>query len=116
MRQSDLALDKYRATQSGYFRLATAFALGMGITDGNILYYHGVAKGNMDRKFQHWSTTTGGCMTAARIPLQLIVVAQLCIYLPSPSMIDHPKIRDTNNPHICSHMTSLLTLKNLLVP
>ena len=40
------------------------------------------------RKFQHWSTTTGQFMNASIIHLQLIVVAQLCIYLPSTLMID----------------------------
>ena len=39
MRQSDLALEKYRVTQSGYFRLSTKVALGMVITDGNPLLY-----------------------------------------------------------------------------
>ena len=50
MRQSDLALEKYWVTQSGYFILATTVALGMGITDGKLLYFHGVAEGNMDKK------------------------------------------------------------------
>ena len=50
MRQSDLSLDKYWVTQSGYFRLATTVALGMGIIDGNLLYYYGVAEGNNDKK------------------------------------------------------------------
>ena len=50
MWQSDLALDKYWVTQSGYFRLATTVALGMGITDGKLLYCHCVSEGNMDRE------------------------------------------------------------------
>ena len=50
MRQYDLALDKYWVTQSGYFILATTMALGMGIVDGKLLYCHGVAEGNMDKK------------------------------------------------------------------
>ena len=50
MQNSDLALEKYWVTQSGYFRLETTVALGMGIADGNLLYYHGVAEGNMDKK------------------------------------------------------------------
>ena len=50
MRQSDLFLEKYWLTQSGYFRLATTVALGMGITDGKLLYCHGVAEGNEDKK------------------------------------------------------------------
>ena len=50
MWQSDLSLEKYWVTQSGYFRLATTVALGMGITDGELLYCHGVAEGNKDNK------------------------------------------------------------------
>ena len=54
MCQSDLALDKYWVTQRGYFRLATTVALGMGITDGKIIYCNGVAEGNVDRKISTW--------------------------------------------------------------
>ena len=50
MRQSDIALEKYWVTQSGYFRLATAVTLGMGITDGKLIYCHCVTEGNMDKK------------------------------------------------------------------
>ena len=50
MRNLELALDKYWVTQKGYFRLATTVALGMGIVDGKLLYCHGVAEGNMDKK------------------------------------------------------------------
>ena len=50
MHQSDLVLEKYWVTQSAYFRLATTVALGMGITDGKLLYCHCVSEGNMDRK------------------------------------------------------------------
>ena len=50
MRQSDLLLEKYWVTQIGYFRLATTVALGMGITDGKLLYCHGVAEGNKEKK------------------------------------------------------------------
>ena len=42
------------------------------------------------RKFQHWSTTTGQFMTDSIINLQLIVLAQICIHLPSSLMIDPP--------------------------
>ena len=50
MRKSDLWIEKYGVTQSVYFRLATTVALGMGITDGKLLYCHGVAEGNKDKK------------------------------------------------------------------
>ena len=49
MQKSDLELDKYLVTQSGYFRLATIVVLGMGITDGSLLFWHGVAEGNVDK-------------------------------------------------------------------
>ena len=48
--QSDIALDKYCVTKSGYFRLATTVVLGMGVTDGKLLYCHSVAEGNLDKK------------------------------------------------------------------
>ena len=50
MLQYDIELEKYWVTQSVYFILATTVALGMGITDGKLLYCHGVAEGNMDKK------------------------------------------------------------------
>ena len=50
MRQSDIAPEKYWVTQSGYFRLVTTVALGMGIKDEKLLYCHGVSDGNVDRK------------------------------------------------------------------
>ena len=49
MWQSDLLLEKYWVTQSGYFRLATTVALGMGITYGKLLYCHSDAEGNADK-------------------------------------------------------------------
>ena len=50
MWQSDIALDKYQVTQSGYFRIATTVALVMGITYENLLYCQGVAEVNVDKK------------------------------------------------------------------
>ena len=49
IRQSDIVLNKYWLTHSGYFTLATTVALGMGITDGKPLYWHGVAERNVDK-------------------------------------------------------------------
>ena len=40
MRQSEIVLDKYWVTQSGYFRLETTVALGMGITYGKLPFCH----------------------------------------------------------------------------
>ena len=51
MSQSDLVLDKYWVTQSGYFRLATTVEFGMGIIDGKILFCHGISEGGEGKKF-----------------------------------------------------------------
>ena len=51
MRQSDLDLDKYWVTQSGYFRLATTVELGMGITGENIIVCRGISYQVIDKKF-----------------------------------------------------------------
>ena len=37
-------------TQSGYFRLSTTVALGMGITDGKLLFCHGFSKESAEKK------------------------------------------------------------------
>ena len=50
IQHSDIALEKYWVTQSSYFRLATTVEWYMVITDRKILYCHGVAEGNMDKK------------------------------------------------------------------
>ena len=52
MWQSDPMLDKYWVTHSGYFRMATTVTLGMVITDVKLLYCHGVAEGNTDKKIK----------------------------------------------------------------
>ena len=43
IRRSDLALDKYWVTHSGFFSLATTVELVIGIIDGKLLLYHGVS-------------------------------------------------------------------------
>ena len=40
MRQSDIAIEKYCLTQSGHFRFSNTVALGIGITDGKLLFCH----------------------------------------------------------------------------
>ena len=50
MFQSDLVLEKYWVTHSGYFRLATTVALGMGITDGKILLCRGISEESVGKK------------------------------------------------------------------
>ena len=42
--QSDLVLYKYWVTYHGYFILATTLALGTGITDGELLFCHGISE------------------------------------------------------------------------
>ena len=47
--KSDVALEKYWATQSVYFRLSTTVELGMGITDGKLLFCHGISEKIKDK-------------------------------------------------------------------
>ena len=49
-RKSDIELEKYWVTHNSYFRLATTVALGMGITDGKLLFCYGVLEGNVYNK------------------------------------------------------------------
>ena len=51
-------------------------------------------------------------MNASIITLQMNLLAQLCIYLPSPLMIDPVHMKEPDIPQICSHLPSLLPLKN----
>ena len=46
----DIVLNKYWEKHSGYFILATTVALGMAITYGKLMYFHGVSKVNLYRK------------------------------------------------------------------
>ena len=50
MWQSDLVLEKYWVTHSGYFRIATVVKFGMGITDGKLLFCIGISEGSVDNK------------------------------------------------------------------
>ena len=50
MQKSDLVLEKYWVTRSGYFRLATTVALGMGISYGKLLLCHGISEESEDKK------------------------------------------------------------------
>ena len=49
MRKSELALDKYWVTQSGYFRLVNTVALGMGILYTKLLLWHGFSEQSKDK-------------------------------------------------------------------
>ena len=116
MRKSYLGLEKYWVTLSNYFRLATTVALGMGITYWNLLYCHGVAEENVDKKIstlEYNNRTVYNCFNNPL--LQMNLVSQTCIYLQSPSVIDPTRIKDPNIPQICSHLKSMLLLKILLV-
>ena len=37
-------------TQSAYFRLVTTVFVGMGITDGKLLFGHGISEGSVERR------------------------------------------------------------------
>ena len=42
--QSNLAIEKYRVAQSGYFRLSNTVELGMGISDWKLLFCNGISE------------------------------------------------------------------------
>ena len=50
MCKSDIDLEKYWVTHSGYFKLATTVAFGTGIKYGKIILYHEISKGSVDKK------------------------------------------------------------------
>ena len=95
MQQSDLSLEKYWVTQSGYFRLATTVAWIWVLPMGSFYTVMVLQRETRKRKFQHWSTTIGQFMTVSIIHLQLIVGAQICIYPPSPLMINLPPAQES---------------------
>ena len=49
IRKSDLVLEKYWVTQSGYFRFATAVVLDMGIIDDKLPLCHGISEKSVDK-------------------------------------------------------------------
>ena len=51
MQQSDIVPEKYWVTQIAYFRLATKVELGMGITDGKLLFCHIISEESVNKKF-----------------------------------------------------------------
>ena len=115
VRQSDIVLEKYWVTQSGYFRFSTTAALGVGIIDGKLLYCHGVAEGNQDKKkstSEYNNRTVYYCFNNI---FTVVFLDQICIYLPLPLMIDPTCIKDPNITQIFSQLPSLLPLKIMLV-
>ena len=49
MSKYDLAIEEYWVIQSGYFRLATTAALGMGMTYGKLLFCHGIWEESVEK-------------------------------------------------------------------
>ena len=50
MHKSNLSLEKYWVTHSGYFILTTTAALDMRVTDGNLLLCNGVSDKTSENK------------------------------------------------------------------
>ena len=50
MWQSEIALDKYWVTQSGYFRLANTVELGIDIVDGKLLLCNVISEESVEGK------------------------------------------------------------------
>ena len=77
MQNSDLELDKYWATKSGYFRLETEAVLGMGIAKEKPLFYHEISEGSVDKKVLIMEYNDSIFMTASIIPFQMTVVDKI---------------------------------------
>ena len=77
MHQSDLALEKYLMTQSGYFRFTTAVALGMGILDKRLFFYHGISEQIRDNKISIIKYNYKTVFYCLKNLLQLIVVVKI---------------------------------------
>ena len=54
-------------------------------------------------------------MNAPMIPLYMILVSHICIYLPSPFIIDLSRIKDPDTPQLRYQLPYMLPLKILLV-
>ena len=63
------------------------------------------------RKFQREGATTGRFMTTYIIPFQIIVVANILIYLPLPLKIYPTHIKEHGISQICFQLPYLLPLK-----
>ena len=103
-------------TQSGYFRLVTTVALGMGIIDDKLLFFYYISEESVwTRKSQPNITATGRFMNDSIISLHNILVAHILIYVPLPFMIDPARIKEPVIPQICSKLLSMLLLKIMVV-
>ena len=108
MRNYDLALEKYWVTQSGYFRLETKMALGMGFIDGELLYCHGVSEGNVDKKLSTLKNNNRKVYDCLNNPF----TDEFGI---PPFIIDPTRINEPAIHQICYQMPSLLPLEIILV-
>ena len=115
MRKSYLALEIFLVTQSGYFRIATTVALGAVITYWGLLYCHGVAEGNVDKKISTLEYNNRTVYDCFNNPIT-DDFGSPAIHIPPITIYDRPpRIREPDMPQICSYLTSLLPLKIMLV-
>ena len=77
-----LSLEKYWVTCSVHFKLATKDTLDVGMTDGNILFYHVISEQSREKKFsirEYNYRTDYGCFN---YPFLVVCVIQYLILLP----------------------------------
>ena len=115
MRKSDLVLEEYLVTQSGYFRRATTVVLGLGITDGNLLFCYGISVGSVEKKIsmiEYKNRTVYDCFSN---PFTADCGSP-ALNSPPINIDDRPtKIKDPAIPLSCFQLPYLLPLKTLLV-
>ena len=74
MRQSDLSLEKYWLTHSGYFILVTTMYWVWLLQVGSYYAVMVLQRENWTGNFRHWGKTTGRFMTDSIISLQINLV------------------------------------------
>ena len=116
MQQSDIELDKYWLTQSGYFRLAYTLELGVYIKDSNLLFCHVISEESMDKNI---STREYNTRTVYECFNKYFTAdfGNPDLNLPTITIGDRPRQNKYPAiPQIFSHWPSILLLKILLVP
>ena len=88
----------------------------MGITDGKLIYCHGVAEWNEDKKISTLEYNNRTVYECLDNPFTADCVSP-AMHLPPITIDDRPpRIREPDMPQICSQLLFMLPLKTMLVP
>ena len=115
MRKSDLSLNKYWVTQSGYFRLSTTVTLGIIITDEKLLFCHVISEGSVDKKISTIEYNTRTFYYCSNNPIQ-DYHGSPALNLPPITIDDRPRLhlKSQYTPDMLPYSISVSS-ENLLV-